>query len=105
MDLAVPVDLGTGAAIVMLPGFAMSPSVYRPTAELLARRARVVVPDIYRIRGTWECEDIVERLVNTLDERDIEIATFISHSFAGGVALEFATRHLERVVEMVFCDT
>ncbi len=105
MHLAVPVDVGNGAPIVMLAGFAMSPAVYRPTAELLARRARVIVPDIYRIRGHWDCGDIVERLRTTLDERELERVTFIAHSFAGGVALEFATAYLDRVVEMVFCDT
>jgi pimeloyl-ACP methyl ester carboxylesterase len=105
MDLAVPVDVGRGAPIVILPGFAMSPSVYRPTAELLARRARVVVPDIYRLRGGWSCDDVVAGLRAMLDARDLEMVTFISHSFAGGVALEFATKHLERVEELVFCDT
>ena len=70
MDLAVPVDVGRGAPIVILPGFAMSPSVYRPTAELLARRARVVVPDIYRLRGGWSCDDVVAGLRAMLDARD-----------------------------------
>jgi pimeloyl-ACP methyl ester carboxylesterase len=89
----------------MLPGFAMSPSVYRSTAALLAERTRVLVPDLYRITGPWRSDDIVARLAATLDTRGLDRVTIIGHSFAGGIELEFATSHLDRIVELVFADT
>jgi pimeloyl-ACP methyl ester carboxylesterase len=97
--------MGAGAPIVLLPGFAMSPSVYRRTAALLAQRARVVVPDIYRLHGRWRCDEIVAALAALVDDFAFERVTIIGHSFAGGIELEFATAHLERVEELVFCDT
>jgi hypothetical protein len=42
--LSVGVDFGEGPVIVALPGFAMTLSLYRPTAELLSEQCRVVVP-------------------------------------------------------------
>jgi pimeloyl-ACP methyl ester carboxylesterase len=89
----------------MLPGFAMSPSVYKSTAALLSERARVLVPDPYRISGPWQCDDIVARLTATLDAGGLERVTIIGHSFSGGIELEFATNHLDRIVELVFADT
>ncbi len=106
-QLRVPIDSGDGHVVVMLPGFALSPALYRRTAELLARRGRcrVLVPDLYRIPGGWNSRTIVARLRSTLDERDVERVTMIAHSFAGGIQLGFATRWPERDVELVFADT
>ncbi len=105
--LATPLDVGAGDPVVMLPGFALSPAVYRGTAELLARRAscRVVMPEIYRVPGGWNCDEITDRLLAAIDAHEFERVTMIAHSFAGTVELSFATRWPERVVELVFCDT
>jgi pimeloyl-ACP methyl ester carboxylesterase len=103
--LAVRIDVGEGAPIVILPGFGMSPWLYRATAELLARRCRVVVPDLYRIRGPWRHADIVRRLGATLQSLGLTRVTMIAHSFAGGVQLEYAIGHREHIVELVFTDT
>ncbi len=103
--LRVPIDEGVGAAVVMLPGFALSPEVYRPTATLLAEHCRVIVPDVYRIGTAWQYEDVQQRLTATLDLLELDEVTFIGHSFAGSVELGFAARHPERIVELVFADT
>jgi pimeloyl-ACP methyl ester carboxylesterase len=106
-QLRVPIDSGDGHVVVMLPGFALPPALYRGTAELFARRGRcrVLVPDLYRVPGGWSYDTIVTRLRCTLDARDVERVTMIAHSFAGGIQLGFATRWPERVVELVFADT
>jgi pimeloyl-ACP methyl ester carboxylesterase len=106
-QLRVPIDLGDGPVVVMLPGFALSPELYRRTAELLARRGRcrVVIPDLYRVPGGWDYDTILVRLQCTLDARDMERVTMIAHSFAGGIQLGFATRWPGRVLELVFADT
>jgi pimeloyl-ACP methyl ester carboxylesterase len=88
----------------MLPGFAMTPGLYRPTAELLAQRCRVIVVDIYRVRGPWRRDNIVDRLATTIKELGCLLVSCIAHSFAGGVELAFATRFPEHVRELVFAD-
>jgi pimeloyl-ACP methyl ester carboxylesterase len=105
--LSTPIDIGDGQPIVMLPGFAMPPTMYRCTAELLVddNRCRVVMPEIYRISGGWSHDVVVDRLRGTLDALEIDRVTLIAHSFAGAVELGFAARWPERVIELVFCDT
>ena len=91
----------------MLPGFALSPHVYRGTAELLASRGgfRVVMPEIYRVSGSWTCEAVTDGLLAAIDHEHFAQVTMIAHSFAGAVQLEFATRWPDRIVELVFADT
>ena len=107
LQLSVPVDAGSGRPIVMLPGFGMSPWLYARTAELLAARGgcRVVVVDIYHPQRRWDFEDVVAQLVAALDALELGRVTMMSHSFAGGVQLGFAVRHIDRVAELVFVDT
>jgi pimeloyl-ACP methyl ester carboxylesterase len=103
--LRVPVDVGDGAPIVILHGFAMTPAIYRRTALLLSRRARVVVPDLFAVRGPWRYELVLSDLVQTLDEMGLDRVTMIGHSFGGGLELAFAASQPSRVVELVFSDT
>lgn len=90
---------------MILPGFAMKPRTYARTAALLARRCRVVVPDLYGIRGAWIYEEVVERFARTLDRLGLERVSLIGNSFGGGVELGFTARFPGRVVEAVFVDT
>jgi pimeloyl-ACP methyl ester carboxylesterase len=105
--LDVPIDVGNGRPIVMLPGFAMPPWLYRDTAELLAARGhcRVVVADIYHPHGRWSYDRVISQLMCALDALELGRVTMMSHSFAGGVQLGFAVQHAERIVELVFVDT
>lgn len=103
--LPVPVDVGSGAPIVLLHGFGMRPSTYRATAELLATRARVVVPDLFAIRGRWDYNRVLDAFVATLDHLGLEKVTVIGHSFGGAIELDFACRHPGKVTELVFSDT
>src|SRR5690349_13435038 len=103
--LPVGLDIGEGSPVLILPGFGMAPWLYRATAELVAARCRVIVPDIYAVRGPWRHDDIVRRLGATINMLGLPRATLIAHSFAGGVQLEYAVRHPERIVELVFTDT
>ncbi|MGH9029725.1 MAG: alpha/beta fold hydrolase [Acidimicrobiales bacterium] len=104
-SLPVPIDVGDGAAVVLLHGFAMTPATYRRTAQLIARRARVVVPDLFAVRGPWRYEVVLGYLTNTLDELGLEQVTMIGHSFGGGLELGFAATRPGRVTELVFSDT
>lgn len=103
--LRVPLDLGSGPPIALLHGYGMQPWVYRATAELLAQRARVIVPDLFAVPGHWTPEKVVDAFAAALDHLDIEEATIVGHSFGGGIELGFAATRPERVTELVFSDT
>lgn len=103
--LRVPVDLGRGAPVVLLHGFAMRPDTYRRTAELLADRARVVIPDLFDVRGPWHYESVLGAFARTLERLDLGPVTLIGHSFGGGIELGFAAAEPQAVSELVFSDT
>jgi len=90
---------------VLLHGFAMRPATYLGTVELLARGNRVVVPDLFDVRGPWRYQSVLDAFTRTLDELELERVTLIGHSFGGGIQLGFASAAPERVVELVFSDT
>ncbi len=83
----------------------MGPATYRQTAELLSTKARVVVPDLFAVRGSWRYGHILDAFVATLDRLGLERVTLIGHSFGGGLELGFAAAFPSRVVELVFSDT
>jgi pimeloyl-ACP methyl ester carboxylesterase len=103
--LRVPIDIGIGSVVVMLPGFGLPPTLYRRPAELLALRCRVVVPELYRVARGWSDGEVAARLSRTIEALDTERVTMIAHSFAGGLQLDYAARWPGRVEELVFCDT
>jgi pimeloyl-ACP methyl ester carboxylesterase len=83
----------------------MEPVTYRPVAELLAERARVVIPDLFAVSERWPIDHVLDCLEATLDAHGIEQVTLLGHSFGGAVELGLAARLPERVVECVFSDT
>jgi pimeloyl-ACP methyl ester carboxylesterase len=104
-ELEVPIDIGTGPAVVLLHGYAMRPDTYRPLADLLASRCRVIIPDLFAWRGPWRYPAVLDAFIAALDHLGVEKVTLIGHSFGGGIELGFAARCTDRVVELVFSDT
>jgi pimeloyl-ACP methyl ester carboxylesterase len=105
MQLNVPIDTGDGPAVVVLHGFAMRPVTYEPLARLLATRCRVVIPDLFALRGRWRYSDVLEAFISTVDHLGLDRFSLVGHSFGGGIELGFAMRQPGRVVELVFSDT
>jgi pimeloyl-ACP methyl ester carboxylesterase len=105
MVLQTPIDAGRGAPFVVLHGFAMRPVTYSPLARLLEARCRVVVPDLFAWRGRWRYPAVLDAFASTLDELELDRVSLLAHSFGGGIALGFAARYPDRVVEAVFSDT
>jgi len=103
--LKVPVDTGSGSPVALLHGFAMLPQTYTGLVKRLEPHCRVVVPDLFDLRGRWSYGDVLDLFVATLDELGIGNLTMIGHSFGGGIELGFAARSPERVTELVFSDT
>jgi pimeloyl-ACP methyl ester carboxylesterase len=104
-SLEVPIDTGAGPPVVLLHGYAMRPSTYGGLVDLLARRCRVVVPDLFALPGRWSYPDVLDAFTASLTRLGIGRATIIGHSFGGGIELGFASQFPERVVELVFSDT
>jgi len=103
--LDLPIDVGVGDPLVLLHGFAMRPAIYRPLVDRLAARCRVVVPDLFAVRGRWRYAKVVDALVATLEDVGLDRVSLLGHSFGGGIELGFASRWPDRVVELVFSDT
>jgi pimeloyl-ACP methyl ester carboxylesterase len=103
--LEIPIDVGHGPPLVLLHGFGMRPATYRDLVDLLAPRCRVVVPDLFALRGPWTYNRVLDAFTDSLDALGLDRASLLGHSFGGGIALAFASRHTERVVELVFSDT
>jgi pimeloyl-ACP methyl ester carboxylesterase len=103
--LPVGLDEGSGRVLVLIPGYGTRPDTYQPLVRLLAQRCRVVLVDIYAIRGPWRYADVLRSFVTTLDRLGLDRASFLGHSFGGGIELGCAVRQPERVVELVFADT
>jgi pimeloyl-ACP methyl ester carboxylesterase len=103
--LDIPIDVGHGPPLVLLHGFGMRPATYRRLVHLLAPRCRVVVPDLFALRGPWTYSRVLDAFTTSLDSLGLDRASLLGHSFGGGIALAFASRHPERVVELAFSDT
>jgi pimeloyl-ACP methyl ester carboxylesterase len=105
IPLDVPIDFGDGPPVVILHGFAMKPDTYRDLVRLLAPKCRVVVPDLFAVRGGWSYDRVLDAFTSALDQLDLDRVTMIGHSFGGSIELGFASRFPKRVVELVFSDT
>jgi pimeloyl-ACP methyl ester carboxylesterase len=103
--LDVPIDIGSGAPVVLLHGYSMRPDTYRRLAGLMASRCRVIIPDLFAIRGTWRYPEVLDAFVATLDGLGLDRVSLLGHSFGGGIEIGFAAGFPERVVELVFSDT
>jgi pimeloyl-ACP methyl ester carboxylesterase len=99
------VELGDGPALLLLPGFAMQPETYLPTARLLEDRARVVIPRIFDLPGSWRFPHALDCLEATLDSCGIDEFSLLGHSFSGGLVLGLAVRRPVQTRECIFSDT
>jgi pimeloyl-ACP methyl ester carboxylesterase len=98
-------DVGDGPTILVVHGFGMEPPTYQRTADLLADRARVVIPDLFAVPERWTFDHALDCLVATLDELAAERVSLLGHSFGGALELGLAARLPDRIVECVFSDT
>jgi pimeloyl-ACP methyl ester carboxylesterase len=103
--LSVGLDEGVGLPLVIVPGYGTQPDTYQPLALLLAQRCRVVLLDIFGVRGPWRYEDVLRSFTTTLENLGLDRVSLLGHSFGGAIELGFAVRRPERVVELVFSDT
>jgi 3-oxoadipate enol-lactonase len=104
---------GTGAPVLLVPGFPFHLGMWRPQIDSLGERWRFIAPDL---KGTGESEgpdDPAEYTVDNyagelkglLDELDIDKVVLVGLSMGGYINLAFMRRYPERVRALVLADT
>jgi 3-oxoadipate enol-lactonase len=102
---------GVGRALVLIHAFPFDGRMWRATAEALAGRCRVIVPDM---RGFGDSDlgtpepsiaDMADDVAALLDQLGIERAVVGGISMGGYVTLAFAARQRGRLAGLVLADT
>ena len=100
-------DEGNGEVLLLIHGMAGSSDAWRELIPRLAKRYRVVAPDLlghgqsHKPRGDYSLGAFAVWLRDLLDELGIAQATIVGHSLGGGVAMQFIYQHpdyCERVI-------
>jgi 2-hydroxymuconate-semialdehyde hydrolase len=104
-------DLGSGFPVLMLHGSGPGVSAWanwRLVMPSLAERARVIAPDMAGFGYTERRPDLrydmdtwVAQAIGMLDALGIERADLVGNSFGGGLALQVAIRHPQRIRRLV----
>ena len=104
-------DLGEGFPVLMIHGSGPGVSAWanwRLVMPELARRARVIAPDMVGFGFTdrpegqrYDMDVWVEQAVGLLDALGLEQADLVGNSFGGALAIAMAVRHPQRVRRLV----
>lgn len=92
-------EAGSGEAVVLIHGMAGSSDTWQAVMPQLARRYRVIAPDLLghgksaKPRTDYSLGAFAAGLRDLLDERGISQATIVGHSLGGGVAMQFMYQH------------
>lgn len=92
-------DEGDGEAVLLIHGMARSSETWRAVLPRLAKKYRVVAPDLLghgesaKPRGDYSLGAFAVWLRDLLDELGIVSATVVGHSLGGGVAMQFVYQH------------
>jgi pimeloyl-ACP methyl ester carboxylesterase len=105
------VDAGRGPALLLIHGLGGNWQNWQANLDGLARRHRVIVPDLPGFGGSPAYPGRVtmaryaDTLVEVLDELGIDQATFVGNSMGGLLSIEAALRHPDRVTAtMLVCS-
>lgn len=84
-------DVGAGAPVVLVHGWSLSSAVFEAEATLLARRRRVIAPDLRghgrSAPGGFSLADLSQDLVALMARLDLERAVLVGWSLGAQVAL------------------
>ena len=102
---------GAGPVLVLLHGIAGSSRSWVPAMTLLRRDFTVIAPDLVghgssdKPSGDYSLGNLASWTRDLLEMLAIDRATFIGHSYGGGVALQFAYQFPERCERLVLVDS
>jgi len=103
--------LGSGPDLVLLHPFPAHHGVWKPVAEQLATRYRVILPDLrgHGNSGVGEGAATMEKHVNDLlrvcADANVGRAIFAGESIGGYILFDFWRRERERVRTLALCNT
>jgi pimeloyl-ACP methyl ester carboxylesterase len=104
-------DAGTGEALLLIHGMAGSSATWRAVIPELAKRYRVVAPDLLghgesaKPRGDYSLGAFAAWLRDLLDELGISQATVVGQSLGGGVAMQFTYQHRDYCQRLVLISS
>lgn len=97
-------DHGQGRPVVLLHGYPLDHTIWKPVVNGLKDHARLIVPDLrghgdspVPEEGEWSIREMAEDVRALLDRLKIERAVVVGHSMGGYVALSFAHAYPQRV--------
>jgi 3-oxoadipate enol-lactonase len=102
--------LGSGPPVVLLHPFPTNHNLWKPAAQALITRYRVILPDL---RGHGESggegpatmEKHAADIARVLDHEEVRRAAFVGVSIGGYVLFEFWRKYRARVDALVLCNT
>ena len=99
-------DAGTGPAVLLIPGADGIRETWRYQVPELARRFRVLAPDLRSaVPDDAEFALLGRDAVEVLDARGVREAVLVGQSLGGAIALELAIRHPGRVSGLVIANS
>lgn len=105
-------DEGSGEALLLIHGMASSSESWRAVLPQLAKKYRVIAPDLLghgqsdkpRV-GDYSLGAFAAWLRDLLDELGVGHATVVGHSLGGGVAMQFVYQHPDYVKRLVLISS
>jgi pimeloyl-ACP methyl ester carboxylesterase len=103
-------DTGSGPPVVLVHGFASSLETWNAVVPALAKNHRVIALDLKgfgwsgRPEGDYSPRAQAELVFALLEQRGVEKAAVVAHSWGASVALEMALTHPERVTKLALYD-
>lgn len=100
-------EAGEGAPLLLIHGIAEAAWAWEPVIPALARRHRVIAPDLLghgdsaKPRGDYSLGNQATLVRDVMISLGIERATLVGHSLGGGITMQFAYQYPERCQRMV----
>jgi pimeloyl-ACP methyl ester carboxylesterase len=103
-------DLGHGAPLMLVHGFPLDGRVWRDVAELMARRYRVIVPDLpgfgrSSTAAAFTIDSLGDALLALADHLQLGRFSLAGLSMGGYVALGMVRRHPSRLASLILVDS
>ena len=102
---------GEGPVLMLVHGMAGSGATWERVVPVLARRFRVIAPDLLghgesaKPRGEYSVSAHANLLRDLLTALDLDRATFVGQSFGGGVVMQLAYQFPERCERLVLVSS
>ncbi len=103
--------LGSGPPVVLLHPFPANHNLWKPAAQALTTRYRVILPDLrgHGESGVGDGPATMEKhtadIARVLDHEEVRRAAFVGVSIGGYVLFEFWRKYRARVDALVLCNT